>query len=164
MTQGRTSALLGASGAGKSTLTNALAGREVMVTRELRADDKGRHTTAHRELFLLPGGGLVIDTPGLRSVGLVAETDGLSRVFDDIEGLAALCRFHDCGHRNEPGCAVVAAVDSGDLAERRLASWRKLQREVSWMARRQDARLRSEERDRWKRIHMEVRRSGRIRP
>ncbi len=164
MTQGRTLAFLGPSGAGKSTLTNTLAGREVMATRELRGDDKGRHTTAHRELFLLPGGGLIIDTPGLRSVGLVAETDGLSRVFDDIEGLAAHCRFHDCGHRHEPGCAVVAAVDSGDLAERRLASWHKLQREVSWMARRQDARLRSQERDRWKRIHMEVRRSGRSRP
>jgi len=161
---GRTLALLGPSGAGKSTLTNALAGREVMATRELRADDKGRHTTAHRELFVLPGGGLIIDTPGLRSVGLVADADGLSRVFDDIEELAALCRFHDCVHQHEPGCAVVAAMESGELAERRLASWRKLQREVSWMARRQDARLRSAERDRWKRIHMEVRRSRRIRP
>ena len=161
---GRTMALLGPSGAGKSTLTNALAGHEVMATRELRADNKGRHTTAHRELFVLPGGGLVIDTPGLRSVGLVAEADGLSRVFDDIEELAALCRFQDCGHRQEPECAVIAAMQSGDLDERRLASWRKLQREVQWMARRQDARLRSEERDRWKRIHVEVRRSGRIRP
>jgi ribosome biogenesis GTPase len=164
LTKGRTLALLGPSGAGKSTLTNALAGRELMVTRELRADAKGRHTTSHRELFVMPGGGLVIDTPGLRSVGLTADVDGLSRVFDDIEALAALCRFHDCGHRHEPGCAVHAAVESGDLAERRLASWHKLQREVSWMARRQDARLQSEERDRWKRIHLEVRRSGRIRP
>jgi len=161
---GRTLALLGPSGAGKSTLTNALAGQELMATRELRADDKGRHTTAHRELFVLPGGGLIIDTPGLRSVGLVADADGLSRVFDDIEELAALCRFHDCEHHHEPGCAVVAAMESGELAERRVASWRKLQKEVRWMARRQDARLRSEERDRWKRIHVEVRRSGRIRP
>ena len=163
LTEGRTLALLGPSGAGKSTLTNALAGRELMATRELRADAKGRHTTPHRELFVMPGGGLIIDTPGLRSVGLTAHVDGLSRVFDDIEELAALCRFHDCGHQHEPGCAVVAAMESGDLDERRLASWRKLQREVQWMARRQDARLRSEERDRWKRIHVEVRRSGRIR-
>jgi ribosome biogenesis GTPase len=164
LASGRTMALLGPSGAGKSTLTNALAGRAVMTTRELRSDDKGRHTTAHRELFILPGGGLVIDTPGLRSVGLVADAAGLSRVFDDVEELAALCRFHDCGHEHEPGCAVVAAVESGALAERRLASWYKLQREVRWMARRQDARLQSEERARWKQIHMEVRRSGRIRP
>ena len=161
---GRTLALLGPSGAGKSTLTNALAGQEVMVTRELRADDKGRHTTAHRELFVLPGGGLIIDTPGLRSVGLVAESDGLGRVFDDIEELAALCRFHDCAHGHEPGCAVVAAMESGELPERRLASWRKLQREVQFMTRRQDARLQIEARNRWKRIHLEVRRSGRIRP
>lgn len=161
---GRTLALLGASGAGKSTLTNALAGAEVMATRSLRADGKGRHTTAHRELVVLPGGGLVIDTPGLRSVGLTPVEAGLDRVFGDVEELAAGCRFPDCAHDSEPGCAVQAAVDSGVLPARRLASWRKLQREVRWMGTRHDARLRAQERARWKRVHAEVRRSGRIRP
>jgi ribosome biogenesis GTPase len=158
-----TLALLGPSGAGKSTLTNALAGVELMHTRALRADGKGRHTTVHRELVRLPGGALLIDTPGLRGVGLTDAGEGLDLVFSDIEVLAGSCRFSDCAHRSEPGCAVRVALDSGELPERRWESYLKLQREARWMAMRHDARLRAEERDRWKRIHKEVRSSGRIR-
>ncbi|MGZ4609372.1 MAG: ribosome small subunit-dependent GTPase A [Actinomycetes bacterium] len=161
---GRTLALLGPSGAGKSTLTNALAGDVVMVTRALRADGKGRHTTVHRELVVLPGGGLIVDTPGLRSVGLTDVSESLDRVFADIEELAEQCRFADCAHRTEPDCAVLAALDSGELPERRWESYLKLGREARWMAMRHDARLRAEERARWKRVHKEVRSSGRIRP
>ena len=154
---GRTLALLGPSGAGKSTLVNALAGATVMATRALRADGKGRHTTVHRELVVLPSGALVVDTPGLRSVGLTDVTESLDRVFTDIESLADDCRFSDCGHDTEPGCAVRAALESGDLPERRWESYLKLQREARWMAMRHDARLRAEERERWKRISKENR-------
>jgi len=159
---GRTLALLGPSGAGKSTLTNALAGETVMVTRELRADGKGRHTTVHRELVLLPGGGLIVDTPGLRSVGLTDVSESLDMVFADVEALAAQCRFADCEHRTEPDCAVLAALDNGELSERRWESYIKLAREARWMAMRHDARLRSEERAKWRRISKDVR--NRIRP
>lgn len=155
--EGRTLGLLGPSGAGKSTLTNALAGAAVMVTRELRDDGKGRHTTVHRELVVLPGGGLIIDTPGLRSVGLTDVQESLDLVFADVEELAGQCRFTDCAHESEPGCAVLAAVESGELPERRLASYRKLLRETRWMAMRHDARLKSEERARWKRVHKAMR-------
>ncbi|MDQ1619193.1 MAG: ribosome biosis GTPase / thiamine phosphate phosphatase [Actinomycetota bacterium] len=161
---GRTLGLLGPSGAGKSTLTNALAGDTVMVTRALRGDGKGRHTTVHRELVLLPGGGLILDTPGLRSVGLTDVSESLDLVFADIEQLAGQCRFADCEHRSEPDCAVLAALASGELPERRWESYVKLGREARWMAMRHDARLRAEERAKWKRIHKEVRSSGRTRP
>lgn len=161
---GRTLALLGPSGAGKSTLTNALSGATVMATRELRADGKGRHTTAHRELVVLPGGGLVVDTPGLRSVGLTDVSESLDLVFAEVEALAEECRFADCGHDTEPGCAVREALESGELPERRWESYLKLQREARWMAMRHDARLRAEERSRWRRINKAVRASGRIRP
>ena len=146
--------LLGASGAGKSTVVNALLGEPVMATGSTRhADGKGRHTTTHRELLQLPTGGLVIDTPGLRGVSLppVGE-QAAAQAFSDVEELFELCRFHDCGHDSEPGCAVQAAVASGDLEPARLASWRTLQREVAFQARRGDARLRAEESRRWKAI------------
>jgi ribosome biogenesis GTPase len=162
---GLTLALLGPSGAGKSTLTNALVGEAVMFTRALRADGKGRHTTAHRELVLLPGGGLVVDTPGLRSVGLTDISESLDLVFAEVEGLAEQCRFGDCVHESEPGCAVRAALDSGELPQRRWESYLKLQREARWMASRHDARLRAEERSRWKRITKDYRsRPGPLRP
>jgi ribosome biogenesis GTPase len=159
---GRTLALLGGSGAGKSTLLNALVGAEVMATNALAAIGKGRHTTVTRELHASAGGGAVIDTPGLRGVGLL-DTGGLAEVFREVEDLAAQCRFSDCSHVGEPGCAVLAAVEAGDLPERRLDSWRKLQREAEWVASRTDARLRQARKQEWKVIHNAVR-SGRIRP
>lgn len=162
--EGRTVCLIGRSGAGKSSLVNALAGAEVLDTAEIRRDGKGRHTTTHRELIVLPTGAVVIDTPGLRGAGLWVSEEGLDRTFADIEDLVTQCRFSDCGHDSEPGCAVLAAVEDGRLPERRLESWRKLQREARWMATRNDARLRAEARREWVIIHKEVRRSGRIRP
>lgn len=160
---GETAVLLGRSGAGKSTLVNALAGGELMVTGEVReADGRGRHTTVHRELLLLPGGGMLIDTPGLRGIGLHDADEGLSLAFSDVEELAEGCRFSDCVHQDEPGCAVLAAVAAGELPERRLASWRKLRREAAWAASRTDARLRAERNRQWKIIHRSMR--GRNRP
>ncbi|SDT62456.1 ribosome small subunit-dependent GTPase A [Actinoplanes derwentensis] len=139
---GRTVALLGRSGAGKSTLVNALAGTSVMPVQEIRdADGKGRHTTAYRNLVPLPGGGAVIDTPGIRGVGLLDTGGGLDRAFADVTGLAARCRFDDCGHESEPGCAVQTALADGSLPPRRLESWRKLRREVEVESGRRSARL-----------------------
>ncbi|CAM5431692.1 Small ribosomal subunit biogenesis GTPase RsgA OS=Streptomyces alboniger OX=132473 GN=rsgA PE=3 SV=1 [Streptomyces alboniger] len=144
--------LLGQSGAGKSTLANALLGEDVMDVRATRdADGKGRHTTTTRNLLALPAGGVLIDTPGLRGVGLWDAETGVGQVFSEIEELAARCRFHDCGHESEPGCAVLAAIASGELGERRLDSYRKLIRENQRIVAKTDARLRSEIRKEWKR-------------
>jgi ribosome biogenesis GTPase len=139
-----TLALLGASGHGKSSLTNALVGSEVLATRAIREDGRGRHTSVRRELVPLPGGGAVIDTPGLRGVGLIDATHGLGLTFADVEAFAARCRFADCSHQGEPGCAVMRAVEEGGLPHRRFESWLHLQRELRWVAARADARLRSE--------------------
>jgi ribosome biogenesis GTPase / thiamine phosphate phosphatase len=159
-----TSVLLGPSGAGKSTIVNVLAGSEVMVTQAIRAaDGRGRHTTTHRELIELPTG-TIIDTPGLRRVGLYDIGSGLSQAFSDVEELAAECRFADCAHDKEPGCAVREAAATGDLPERRLTAWHKLRREAEWMASRTDARLRSERARQWKILHKEMRKSGGGRP
>ena len=163
-----TVALIGPSGAGKSTLANALLGSEVFATNTVRASDKrGRHTSVHRELCPLGHTGCaLIDTPGLRSVGLWDAADGLERTFSDIESLAADCRFADCAHRGEPGCAVRAALESGALPQRRLDSYRKLQRENEWLAARTDARLRAERVREWKTIERSQRsayREGRFR-
>jgi len=153
-----TSVLLGPSGAGKSTLVNALAGGDVMRTQAIRAaDGRGRHTTTHRELVAVPGG-LVIDTPGIRRVGLYEVGEGLSLAFADVEEFAAECRFTDCAHDTEPGCAVLAAIEVGDLPGHRLNDWRKLRREAAWMASRTDARLRSERLREWKVMHRQARR------
>jgi ribosome biogenesis GTPase / thiamine phosphate phosphatase len=139
---GRTVALLGRSGAGKSTLLNALAGTDVMGVQEIRrADGKGRHTTAFRNLVPVPGGGAVIDTPGIRGVGLLDTAGGLDQAFADIAELAAHCRFGDCRHDAEPGCAVTAARHDGSLTARRLESWRKLHQEVAVQSARQTVRL-----------------------
>ncbi|GGN95451.1 putative ribosome biogenesis GTPase RsgA [Streptomyces albiflavescens] len=149
---GGTSVLLGQSGAGKSTLANALLGEDVMEVQATRdMDGKGRHTTTTRNLLALPGGGVLIDTPGLRGVGLWDAETGVGQVFAEIEELAAQCRFHDCAHAAEPGCAVLAAVDSGELPERRLDSYRKLLRENQRIVAKTDARLRAEIRRDWKR-------------
>jgi ribosome biogenesis GTPase len=128
---GATIALIGPSGSGKSTLVNSLAGEDLRQTREVRVSDgRGRHTTVSRELVVLPGGGLVIDTPGLRAVGMWDSADGLEQAFADITELAIGCRFRDCRHGGEPGCAVEAAVAAGELPERRLESYRELQSEI----------------------------------
>lgn len=148
---GGTAVLLGQSGAGKSTLTNALLGREAQQVQATRdADGKGRHTTTTRDLLPLPAGGVLIDTPGLRGVGLYDAEAGLSQVFSEIEQLAGDCRFQDCSHQSEPGCAVLAALDDGTLQHRRLDSYRKLLRENAWIASRTDQRLRAEMRREWK--------------
>ncbi|MCF1599317.1 ribosome small subunit-dependent GTPase A [Streptomyces muensis] len=149
---GGTSVLLGQSGAGKSTLANALVGDDVMAVHATRdVDGKGRHTTTTRNLLALPGGGVLIDTPGLRGVGLWDAETGVGQVFSEIEGLAERCRFHDCAHESEPGCAVLAAIDSGELSERRLESYRKLIRENQRIVAKTDARVRAELKRDWKR-------------
>lgn len=154
LVRGRTVALLGSSGVGKSTLVNALLGESRMDTGEVRTgDSRGRHTTTHRELVPLPGGAVLMDTPGMRVLPLWADETAVSGVFPDIEALAASCRFRDCRHESEPGCAV-----RGGIEPERLESWRKLQRELAWLARKQDARLRIQEEGRWKAIAREQRR------
>ncbi|MCD9140662.1 ribosome small subunit-dependent GTPase A [Streptomyces albireticuli] len=163
---GGTAVILGQSGAGKSTLANAVVGVDVQDVHATRdSDGKGRHTTTTRNLLTMPGGGVLIDTPGLRGVGLWDADGGVARTFAEIDELARGCRFHDCAHTGEPGCAVLAALDSGDLPERRLDSYRKLIRENEWIAARTDARLRAEIRRDWKRKqavgrHMAERKRG----
>ena len=154
LTPGSTVALLGMSGVGKSTLINTLLGEERLATREVRAwDSRGMHTTTHRELVLLPSGAILIDTPGMRVLKLWSGESALDTTFPDIEALARGCRFGDCAHATEPACAVVAAAESGALEPERLESWRKLQRELRFIAGKQDQRIRQQELSRWKAIH-----------
>lgn len=142
---GMTVALLGSSGAGKSTLVNHLLGRARMATGAVRSDDdRGRHTTTHRELVALPGGGLLVDNPGMRELALWLDGDGLDRVFGDVEALAATCHFTDCQHDGEPGCEVEAALDDGRLAYDRFESYLRLQREAEANARRRNQKERRE--------------------
>ncbi|WP_400162739.1 ribosome small subunit-dependent GTPase A [Brevibacillus sp. TJ4] len=156
--QGQTIALIGSSGVGKSTLINKLSGVDVQRISEVReGDDRGRHTTTHRELFLLPGGALLIDTPGMRELQLWDAQAGFHGAFEDIEELAAACRFHDCRHDREPGCAIQAALADGTLDKSRYTSYQKLQRELAHQARKEDARLQIAERNKWKQINMSQR-------
>jgi len=141
----QTVALLGSSGVGKSTLVNRLLGHEAQATKALAEDGTGRHTTVARQLIRLPGGALLVDTPGLREVQLWGADDGIDQAFADVDDLAAGCRFNDCAHEQEPGCAVQEAIDEGRLPRERLQSYRALQRELRRLAAKQDARLRSED-------------------
>jgi ribosome biogenesis GTPase / thiamine phosphate phosphatase len=155
--EGRTAVVLGSSGVGKSTLVNALLGEQRQATSAVRSgDSRGRHTTTHRELFALASGALLIDTPGIRSLEVAGADEGVEEAFDDIVELAATCRFSDCAHESEPGCAVRAAVADGRLTEARLASHRKLEREAAHAERRGDPRAQAEERKKWKAIHKAV--------
>jgi len=158
----RTGVLLGPSGAGKSTLINRIVGSDLMRTRTIHASGEGRHMTSHRQLVQLPQGGMIIDTPGLREAQLWEGDEALGDVFEDIELLAVRCRFTDCGHESEPGCAVKIALDEGTLDAARFASYIKLQRELRFVAAKSDVRLRIEERRKWKQITMAARQ--RVRP
>lgn len=150
MSPGRTIVALGPSGAGKSSVVNALARQEVMETGTVRASDgRGRHVTKHRELVVLPGVGVIVDTPGLRAVGLIADDDAVSSAFPDVEELAELCRFRDCAHEAEPGCAVKEALADGTLTATRYQSWVKLKKEADFNRRRAEHRLRSSDRRDW---------------
>lgn len=160
---GQTVVVVGPSGAGKSTLINRLLGEERLATGDIRADGRGRHTTTHRMLLRLPGGALVIDTPGLRELQLWGSEDDVEGVFPEIEVAAAGCRFADCAHESEPGCAVRAAVATGTIDERRFASFEKLRREVAYLERKEDRMLQQEEHRRWKQIHKELRQWGKVR-
>jgi ribosome biogenesis GTPase len=148
---GRTGAMLGSSGAGKSTMINALVGTPVLKTREVRASDsRGRHTTRHRQMIVLPGRGVMIDTPGMRELQLWDVTEGAKDTFEDIDALAATCHFTDCRHQDEPRCAVKAAVAAGTVAADRLESYLKLQNELRDLDARRDVRARIEEKRRGK--------------
>jgi ribosome biogenesis GTPase len=156
---GRTVALLGSSGVGKSTLINRLLGNERLATQSVRErDGRGRHTTTRRELLFLPGGGMVIDTPGMRELQLWDDDEGVQTTFDEIENLARDCRFRDCRHGDEPGCAVREAVQTGQLSPERLANLHKLQRELSWLERQEDPWTELAEKRRWKTIHKAAKR------
>ncbi len=149
---GRTAVLLGSSGVGKSTLANRMMGGDVLRTGAVRDDGKGRHTTTHRQLLTLAGGALLIDTPGMRELQLWTADAGLDAAFADVEALAAACRFADCAHDAEPGCAVRAAAERGRLDPERLASWHRLRRELAWLATRQDEAAAAQEKARVKTV------------
>ncbi|MBD8067456.1 ribosome small subunit-dependent GTPase A [Bacillus sp. PS06] len=150
---GKTVALLGSSGAGKSTLTNRLVGEQKQQVEEIReGDDRGRHTTTHRELIMLPSGGMIIDTPGMRELQLWDADDSIGVSFQDIEALAEVCRFRDCHHGNEPGCAVRSAIEDGSLQKARYNNYLKLQRELAYLDRKSDKRAQQQEKEKWKKI------------
>jgi len=159
---GVTGAFIGSSGVGKSTLVNSLAGEEILETREIRADGRGRHTTVRRELIVLPGAGLIVDTPGMRELQLWDADEGLEEAFEDVTSLFAHCRFSDCRHESEPGCAVRAALADGTLPADRWESYLNLERELQHLERRQDKRLLAEEKRKWKARSAEARENMRL--
>jgi ribosome biogenesis GTPase / thiamine phosphate phosphatase len=151
---GQTLVLLGSSGVEKSTIANRLLGHAVQEAQPVReSDSRGRHTTSSRELFVLPGGALLMDTPGLREMQLWDAEDGVAQVFADIDALATRCRFGDCRHEGEPGCAVLAALSAGTLDEARLENRRKLMREQEFLQRKVDPEARQEQKEQWKQMH-----------
>jgi ribosome biogenesis GTPase len=150
---GRTAAFIGSSGVGKSTIINALAGEAMLRVQPVRAtDDRGRHTTTSRQLIVLPGGGIVVDTPGMRELQLWESSAGLAHAFDDLEALAQECRFRDCRHRGEPGCAVARAIEDGALSRERLENYRKMEAELRFLETKTDLRARSAEKVRTKQL------------
>ncbi len=162
---GRTVAFLGSSGVGKSTLINRLVGEGRLEVGAVRDDDgKGRHTTTHRELVCLPGGGAVIDNPGMREIAVWGDEEGLVSAFPEVEALAGSCRFRDCRHESEPGCAVRKAVEAGDLDQERLGSYRKLREEFESLHRRKDQQARMLERKEGKRFSKMVREVDKFNP
>ena len=158
---GTTWVLLGTSGAGKSSLVNAVAGHSLMDTGEIRQDKRGRHTTTHRQLLALPDGALVLDIPGVRRIDVPGDESGVDRTFADVLAHAEECRFRDCSHDSEPGCAVQAAVDDGELDAHRLARWNRLRRESEWNRSRSDHRVREERKRHWKSLDKAARDAGR---
>lgn len=151
--EGKTIALLGSSGVGKSTLTNALMGYQKQEVKEVRkGDDHGRHTTTHRELIILEQGGILIDTPGMRELQLWEADEGLSQGFSDVESLAENCKFRDCTHQKEPGCAVQEAISNGTLDSERYSSYIKLQKELAYLERKENRHAALAEKAKWKQI------------
>jgi ribosome biogenesis GTPase len=158
LVRGITAAFAGPSGAGKSTLINALCGEDILATRAVReSDGRGRHTTTWREMIVIPDGGIVIDNPGMRELALPADDDDLSSEFADIKRYAELCRFKDCRHDIEPGCAVRRAIESGEIPAGRFANYQKLGKEARYIASLTDARIRDDEKKKWKQIAKEIR-------
>jgi ribosome biogenesis GTPase len=155
--QGKTIALLGSSGAGKSTIVNRFIGTNTQKTGEIRqGDGEGRHTTTHRELIPIPGGGVLIDTPGMRELQLWGSDEGMADAFEDIYALSAECHFSDCSHSGEPGCAVAAALSNGTLSQLRVDSFAKLQRELAYLSRKENIHEFLAEKNRWKKIHNQM--------
>jgi ribosome biogenesis GTPase / thiamine phosphate phosphatase len=160
---GKTVALLGSSGVGKSTITNILLGTEKQLVQEIRSDDdKGKHTTTHREMILLPNGAVLIDTPGMRELQLWESSDALAESFSDIEVLMENCRFRDCKHEKEPGCAVHIAIGNGELSKDRLNSYKKLLKELAYLDRKVDKKAQVDEKKHRKNITKQVRQKSKV--